>query len=176
MKLKLRIGLCHWFAAWVPDVRTLKLKSWAILLNGSVSSQLAENAAFYGPLQDKDRDKLSDGLNARLDEGALVPVRNYIEAITMQNASSDAIEESVFSKFTAILTPAAAGVAPKGFASTGTPIFNGLWTYLGFPSLSIPFTQIDGLPLGIQLVGARGRDVRLLQSAEWLSRHMAKVT
>ncbi len=130
---------------------------------------LAENVAYYGPLQDNQRDQLSDGLNQRLDEGACVPVRNYIEAVSMQNAAAREIERTVFSKFTTILTPAAAGVAPKGFTSTGTPIFNGLWTYLGFPAVSIPFTDIDGLPLGIQLVAARGQDAALLQDTQWLT-------
>ena len=130
---------------------------------------LAENAAYYGPLQDKDRDKLSEGLNARLEEGAKVSARAYIEAVAMQDAASRGIEREIFSKYTTIMTPAAAGVAPKGFSSTGTPIFNGLWTYLGFPAVSIPYTEVDGLPLGVQLVGVRGSDVQLLQDAQWLA-------
>jgi Asp-tRNA(Asn)/Glu-tRNA(Gln) amidotransferase A subunit family amidase len=44
-----------------------------------------------------------------------------------------------------------------------------LWTFLGMPALSLPLLQGDnGLPLGVQLVGRRGDDARLLRTARWL--------
>jgi Asp-tRNA(Asn)/Glu-tRNA(Gln) amidotransferase A subunit family amidase len=37
------------------------------------------------------------------------------------------------------------------------------------PALSLPLmTGPDGLPLGVQLVGRRGLDARLLRTARWL--------
>jgi len=45
-------------------------------------------------------------------------------------------------------------------------MFNFLWTYLGCPAISLPLLQVEGLPLGVQLVGARGEDARLLAVAE----------
>ena len=57
---------------------------------------------------------------------------------------------------------------------TGSPIFNGLWTFLGMPCVSLPLLEADGLPLGVQLVGARRDDGRLLRSARWLAEHLAR--
>ncbi len=130
--------------------------------------QLAENAAYYGPLQDKSPGELSPGLNARLTEGAAVPVRAYLEAIASREKAYAMVDE-IFEHFTAILTPAAPGTPPGLDAGiTGSPIFNGLWTYLGMPCISVPVMEIDGLPLGVQVVGPRRDDARLLRTAHWL--------
>ena len=73
--------------------------------------------------------------------------------------------------FDAILTLPAPGQAPKGLASTGDAIFNGLWTVLHMPCLTLPAGQgPDGLPVGIQLVGRRHDDARLLDVALWVER------
>ena len=67
------------------------------------------------------------------------------------------------------MTPATLGTAPKGLASTGDPLLATLWTYCGMPALNLPLASGEnGLPLGIQLVGARGDDARLLRTARWL--------
>ncbi|MNC96935.1 amidase [compost metagenome] len=53
--------------------------------------------------------------------------------------------------------------------TTGSPIFNTIWTYLGTPAVTLPPLQSEnGLPVGVQLVGKRGNDARLLRSAQWL--------
>ena len=70
---------------------------------------------------------------------------------------------------TAFLTPAATDQAPKGHGSTGKPVFNGMWTLLGVPAVSVPMlTGADGMPIGVQVVGRHGADAQLLRSAKWL--------
>lgn len=69
--------------------------------------------------------------------------------------------------YDALLTPAANGEAPLGLASTGDPIFNGLWTLLHAPCVTVPgLLGPAGLPIGLQLVAPRYRDARLLAVAE----------
>jgi Asp-tRNA(Asn)/Glu-tRNA(Gln) amidotransferase A subunit family amidase len=76
-------------------------------------------------------------------------------------------------RYDAILTPAASGTAPAGLASTGDPAFCALWTLCGMPALSLPLMKgANGLPLGVQLVGARHADARLLRTARWLVEQM----
>ena len=71
--------------------------------------------------------------------------------------------------FDAILTLPAPGQAPKTLASTGDAIFNGLWTVLHMPCLTLPAGDgPDGLPVGIQLVGKRHGDARLLDIGLWV--------
>ena len=50
---------------------------------------------------------------------------------------------------------------------------NGIWTLCGTPAINIPvFTSESGLPMGIQLVGPRGDDARLLRTARWLAQSL----
>lgn len=66
-----------------------------------------------------------------------------------------------------LLTFSAPGEAPLLDAGTGNSLFNRIWTLLGVPAITLPFGRGPlGLPLGIQLVAAPGRDDALLVCAE----------
>ena len=129
--------------------------------------QLAENAHYYRPLYEKAPGLLSEGLKERLDLGLSARAQDYIDAIVGREPSYRSVLESI-DGFDAILTPAAAGPAPASLASTGDPVFNGLWTYLGMPAVTLPLLKSEGLPVGVQLVGRRREDGRLLCAARWL--------
>ena len=57
----------------------------------------------------------------------------------------------------------ARGPLPRALGSTGNPVFCGFWTYLGVPAVTLPLLEVDGLPMGVQLIGARRDDGRLLR-------------
>jgi aspartyl-tRNA(Asn)/glutamyl-tRNA(Gln) amidotransferase subunit A len=66
-----------------------------------------------------------------------------------------------------LLTPATRDPAPDA-ATTGDPLFNSPWSYLGFPTVCFPVAwSRDGLPLSIQLVARRGAEAQLLEVAAW---------
>ena len=71
----------------------------------------------------------------------------------------------LFDEFDFLLTPSAPGAAPAGIEATGDPRFSVLWTYLGFPTVTVPAQLENGLPLGVQLVGPLSGDSVLLASA-----------
>jgi Asp-tRNA(Asn)/Glu-tRNA(Gln) amidotransferase A subunit family amidase len=78
------------------------------------------------------------------------------------------------SQFDAILTLPAAGQAPRTLADTGSAVFNAPWTQFAVPCLTLPAGRgPDGLPVGIQLVGRRHDDARLLETALWVERRLA---
>ena len=65
------------------------------------------------------------------------------------------------------IAPAAPGPAPKGLESTGDPIMNLPWTFLGLPAVTVPAGRAtNGLPLGLQMVGAWMMDEEVLAWAE----------
>mgnify|MGYP001187790272 CR=1 FL=1 len=112
--------------------------------------------------------QLSAQLRQLIERGRSCPAVDYLAAVAGIAPLNQSLE-SVFDEFDAILTPAAPGEAPKGLDSTGNPVFCTIWTYLGTPALTLPLIQSErGLPLGVQLVGRRDNDARLLRTARWL--------
>lgn len=132
----------------------------------------AEMSKCYYGLERRGRDQMSDVLKAAMDEGKAVLARDYIAALDWRDLMNAALDR-VFDRCDAILCPSAPGPAPKGLEHTGSAIFNGLWTLAGVPAITLPvFTAENGLPMGVQLVGRRGDDARLLRTARWLSAHL----
>jgi Asp-tRNA(Asn)/Glu-tRNA(Gln) amidotransferase A subunit family amidase len=118
--------------------------------------------AAHGPL-------LSKVLLDFLDEGAAV--RPEQEALARDRAERcRARLPEVFARYDALLTPAALGEAPLGLASTGDPAFDRVWTLLGTPCASLPVARGPaGLPVGLQVVGAPGRDGALAAACAWIA-------
>lgn len=116
---------------------------------------------------------LSDTLVQAIDRGLAITARDYLAARDWPSIYGAALDE-VFSRCDVLLTPAATGPAPAGLGSTGSPVFNGLWTLCGLPAITLPFFEDDnGMPMGAQLVGRKGEDGRLLRTARWLSEFIA---
>ena len=117
---------------------------------------------------------LSEVLRALIERGQKVTAVDYMRALA-GSAPLNAALDGVFDEYDAILTPAAPGPAPRGLDSTGSPAFCSLWTYLGTPAVTLPLLQSEsGLPIGVQLIGRRGNDARLLRTANWLVKTIGK--
>ena len=113
-------------------------------------------------------DKLSAVLRGMIERGRRYLAVDYNRAVE-RIAVLNALLDKVFERYDAILTPATTGEAPLGLESTGSPIFCTTWTLCGVPSVTVPILQgAAGMPLGVQLVGPRGDDARLLRTARWL--------
>jgi Asp-tRNA(Asn)/Glu-tRNA(Gln) amidotransferase A subunit family amidase len=116
------------------------------------------------------RDKLSPQLGSLIERGREVRAVDYQRALRGVARLIASFDEMFMERYDAILTPAAPGSAPKGLASTGDPAFCTLWTLCGMPAISLPLMQdSSGLPIGVQLVGRRNFDARLLRTARWLA-------
>jgi Asp-tRNA(Asn)/Glu-tRNA(Gln) amidotransferase A subunit family amidase len=119
------------------------------------------------------RDRLSEPLRAQIQRGRQVSALEYQRAIRRIRPVHESFVELFEQRYDAILTPAALGTAPHGLTSTGDPSFCTLWSLCGMPTLSMPLMQgANGLPLGVQLVGPRDGDARLLRTARWLARSL----
>jgi Asp-tRNA(Asn)/Glu-tRNA(Gln) amidotransferase A subunit family amidase len=51
--------------------------------------------------------------------------------------------------------------------NTGNAIFNGYWTMMGVPAISLPLLRgKDNLPIGIQVITSWKEDLKLLKISE----------
>jgi Asp-tRNA(Asn)/Glu-tRNA(Gln) amidotransferase A subunit family amidase len=134
----------------------------------------AEIAANYVYEWEKGRRRLSTSLRAQIERGRKITAFAYQRALARIPPLVESLAELFYTRYDALLTPAVAGTAPKGLDSTGDPAFCTIWTLCGMPALNLPLMQgTDGLPLGVQLVGPRDGDARLLRTARWLAAHVA---
>jgi Asp-tRNA(Asn)/Glu-tRNA(Gln) amidotransferase A subunit family amidase len=133
---------------------------------------LADIAKNFSPLDERFPDKLSERLRGMIEEGRRVSAIDYNLARERQEQLYRVLE-GYFDRYGALLTPSAPGTAPEGLGATGNPIFCTIWTFLGTPAVSLPLLDVDGLPLGVQLIGQRRDDARLLRTARWLVGHLA---
>ena len=134
----------------------------------------AEMAANLEPLWLAGKDQLSDRLRALLERGREIKAIDHQRALRSLVPVAESFDELFMERYDAILTPPALGTAPKGLGATGDPVFCVLWTLLGMPAVTLPLMQgVNGLPLGVQLVGRRNFDARLLRTARWLEGKVA---
>ena len=123
-------------------------------------------------------ERLSSRLRERLQGAESISAEDYARQHAFARRARSAID-GAFAGFDVLLTFAAPGEAPKGLAATGNSVFNRVWTALHLPCVALPMPKPGGavsdapcgetgLPIGIQLVGRRGADVKTLQVAAWV--------
>lgn len=113
------------------------------------------------------RDLISERLREAVEQGLAVPAQDYFAALRLMADCQSRLQEDL-EGFEAILAPCANGEAPSGIGYTGDPFFQGLWTALHVPTISLPTSRgPNGLPVGIQLVGHQYKDEALLSVARW---------
>ncbi len=128
----------------------------------------AEMAANLDLDWERGRERISPRLREMLERGRAANVLEYQRARARIPLLNEGFEE-IFERCDAIVTPSAPGTAPAGLEATGDPAFCSLWTLCGMPALNLPLMRGEnGLPMGVQLVGKRDDDARLLRTARWL--------
>jgi Asp-tRNA(Asn)/Glu-tRNA(Gln) amidotransferase A subunit family amidase len=123
--------------------------------------------------QEEALDLISPTLRRRIDDGWAVSRGDYDAALRIARDARRQFAD-LMGGLDLLLTPAARGEAPHGLASTGESLFNGIWTLLGVPCITLPHCLgPQGLPLGVQLVGAFDDDTALLSRAQWVADALA---
>jgi Asp-tRNA(Asn)/Glu-tRNA(Gln) amidotransferase A subunit family amidase len=150
----------------LPDIALNALEVHRTIMEAEMAAALVDE-------YERGRERLSEALRAQIERGRAITAFGYQTALARIPLLIEGFDE-LFNRCDAILTPAVVGTAPKGLASTGDPSFCTLWTLCGMPAASLPLLHgTNGLPLGVQLVGQRNRDARLLRTARWLVEQVA---
>jgi amidase len=135
----------------------------------TINTILASEAALiFEGLVARYPDRTSDHLKSLVQAGKSHTAVEFLAAKAAQEKLRSAFAEQI-SGFDAILALPAFGEAPEGLGFTGKAEFCAPWTLLGTPAVTLPagFGK-NGLPLGLQVVGAYREDHRLLRVAKWI--------
>ena len=109
-----------------------------------------------------DKSKLHPYTIKRIEAGIPVSANDYIDAIEKAKKMKQTLN-NIFKKYDAIITPAAPGQAPRDLMNTGNAIFNGYWTMMGVPAISLPLLKgNDGLPIGVQVITSWHHEAELI--------------
>jgi Asp-tRNA(Asn)/Glu-tRNA(Gln) amidotransferase A subunit family amidase len=127
-----------------------------------------ERSHHWNLLSELQRDKLGAWLNVSYEQ--------YREAAAVLEQCRVDLADAM-KDMDMLLTPSALGEAPAGLSSTGDTSFNTLPTWTYTPCVTLPvFIGPSGLPVGIQLIGHRNQDHRLLEAAQAVYRVFSKST
>lgn len=125
----------------------------------------AEAATFHRAWFESRADDYGPKLRALLEEGMRIPATEYIRARQVRRACRRSMAR-LFQDVDVLATPTTPAPAPKGLESTGDPSFNGPFSFVGFPAVTVPVERSDeGLPLGVQLVARPFAEATLLRAA-----------
>jgi Asp-tRNA(Asn)/Glu-tRNA(Gln) amidotransferase A subunit family amidase len=151
-----------------PDIETLE-KAIADAQPLTLAINAWEGRWPLNTYADLDASKLSQGARDRLKVAEATTQKQYGELIAKRTVARDAYAK-VASRYDAFVTLGACGAAPIGLGSTGNTAMNVAASLLGCPALTLPLLQDEGLPLGLQLLGATDRDAALFEVANWVVR------
>jgi Asp-tRNA(Asn)/Glu-tRNA(Gln) amidotransferase A subunit family amidase len=127
----------------------------------------AESAKSFAFEQNNFPDQLSQQLKGLIKLGSNISYEQYSEDLKTAEVARRFLDEYLTHEVDILIAPSAIGKAPQGLTQTGDPIFCRIWTLMGVPCINLPlYTSIDGLPVGIQLIAARGKDALLLAVAD----------
>jgi amidase len=115
-------------------------------------------------------DKISAALRPRIEEGWQISRAAYDAARSLARDCRRRLADRM-ADYDFLITPSAPGEAPATLETTGSSVFNRVWTLLGVPCVTLPFgTGPHKVPLGVQLVGPFDGDSALLAWAHWAER------
>lgn len=130
-----------------------------------MSVEMAQSLAFE---HTRHRGQLSSSLQALLDVGVQISAKEHRANLQLVQDRQISVQRW-FDDYDILLAPSAGGEAPLFEQGTGDPLFCRVWTVFGMPCVHLPFfTGPQGLPMGLQVVGRRGDDRRVLAMGKWV--------
>ena len=110
---------------------------------------------------------ISPVIRERLEIGLAMDQADYHETLTWKARFQSRLADvaGLADGFVSLSSP---GPAPLGIKSTGDSSYQVPTSVAGAPSMSLPLLAVDGLPLGVQVMGFHGGDDRLAAICRWL--------
>jgi len=131
-----------------------------------------ETRWFFHAMKERDAGALSRNVTERAKKYEDMTLADYHAALN-ERARLRAAHAELSTTYDACIALAAPSGAPEGLGSTGNPEFAVPASLLGVPALSLPLFEINGMPLGLQVIGYRDRAAGAFAAAAWLMSALA---
>ena len=151
--------------ATIKEIRLPKIFSVSMATQDLISE--AEGAAYQEEMFQSHGADYAPDHRRRIEGTAFIPAIQYIQAQRLRRQFRREME-SLIRRVDVLLVPTTPTPAPRDLTSTGDSSFLASWTFIGFPSITIP-TGLSrlSLPLGTQLIAQPFAEERLLAVASW---------
>ena len=140
--------------------------SYEDVLNMHKVLMYVEGASVHQKNYQKRPDDFGQKISESIETGLMTSAVEYIKAQKFRKFVKGQLIEKMID-FDFVLTPSTP-TAATDFSTTGDASFQSPWTYVGFPTITIPSgLDNDRLPLGIQIIGIPFSDGSLISNAIW---------
>ena len=143
----------------LPESFDNALHDHEVIMNGGIYSSLKK-------VYKDDKKNLHHYTINRIENGLNLNASDYVDAIESTKKMKFDLN-AIFKNFDAVISPAAPGEAPRDLSTTGNAMFNGYWTMMGVPAISLPLLKgKNSLPIGVQVITSWNNDNLLLKISD----------
>jgi len=140
--------------------------SYEDVLNMHKVLMFVEGASVHQKNYQKRPNDFGDKMAELIETGLMTSGVAYVQAQKFRRFVKDKLIEKM-KDFDFVLTPSTPSAATD-ISTTGDASFQSPWTYVGFPTITVPSgVDSNGLPLGIQIIGVPFSDGSVISSAIW---------
>ncbi|MGX1309451.1 Asp-tRNA(Asn)/Glu-tRNA(Gln) amidotransferase A subunit family amidase [Amorphus suaedae] len=119
-------------------------------------------------LREAHPEKFSHVMHRHLDNAAALSLDDYRRALDRRDRLRH-LHRALSGQVDGFVTLAHIGPGQHGDPEVGTPWYNDASSVVGAPTVNLPVLSVDGLPLGVQLMGFEHRDAELFAIAQDLT-------
>jgi Asp-tRNA(Asn)/Glu-tRNA(Gln) amidotransferase A subunit family amidase len=117
--------------------------------------------------RDSNPEALSEAIHGYLKKLDTLTIADYRRALA-RRAELVRAHRALVGRVDGFITLAHIGPGQVGFPPVGTPWYNDPSSTIGAPSLNLPLLSVEGVPLGVQIMGFEHEDERLFAVSRWL--------
>jgi len=163
-----------WYRGECEDIpmRSVVLPpSFAQLPDAHLTIMASEAAEYHRDRIRRHPDDYPSSITALIERGLRTPGAQLAAARRLRSEVAHELRQR--DQPVGLVTPATTDLPPTP-ETTGNPVFNAVWNFLGLPTVSLPYANSDdGLPFALQIVGEGFREDLILIHAEKLETELA---
>lgn len=150
------------------EFKVVKTENCGMLneIHGLHEEIYSKSLSYYFTTEMQHYDQVSEVMRDMIAKGEKVSTQAYISAVEKQPVLRNQFNR-IFENYDFIIVPSTASYAPE-LTSTETDDTCLIWTFLGYPTLSIPLfiDKEKNLPYGLQIIAKKFDDFSLLDFGE----------